>query len=77
MNLDDLEDTTYEEATHDEKHEKVKPPSVEGEENPFSGDATSSESPDIEDQLKKVGLHGDEEGIKPLDVANELEEEEK
>lgn len=77
MHSDDIEDVTYEEATHEEKHEKVKPPSVAGEENPFSGDATSAEPPDIDEELEKVGLHGDQEKVKPLDIAGELEEEEK
>ncbi len=37
----------------DSKHQAAKPPSVTGEEDPFSGDATSSESPDIDEELKK------------------------
>lgn len=57
------------------KQNPATPPSVIGEENPFSGDATSSESPDIDEELGKVGLQGDEEGIKPLDVNEELQEE--
>ena len=59
----------------DKKHEEVKPPSVVGEEDPMSGDATSSESPDIDDELSKVGLTGDNDGIKPLGVEEELNEE--
>lgn len=59
----------------DIKHQQSKPPSVIGEEDPFSGDATSSESPDIDEELGKVGLSGDEKGVKPLDVEDELEEE--
>ena len=59
----------------DVKHKQAQPPSVVGEEDPFSGDSTSSESPDIDDELQKVGLSGDNAGIKPLGVEEELEEE--
>lgn len=56
--------------------EPVAPPSVTGEEDVFSGDATTSESPDIDEELKKVGLHGDKShGPGSLDVDEELEEE--
>ncbi len=55
--------------------DKVKSPAVPGEEDPFSGDATSSESPDIDEELEKVGLTSDENGVRPLDVDEELEEE--
>lgn len=55
------------------KHNEAKSPSVLGEEDPFSGDATSSESPDIDEELEKVGLHGDEEGVKPLGVDEEVD----
>lgn len=41
-------------------------PSVLGEENPFGGDATDSESPDIDKALSDVGLSNDDGGIKPL-----------
>lgn len=74
MKFDDVDDPKKD---HDQEHEAAKPPSVEGEENPFSGDATSSESPVIDDELQKVGLHGDEDGVKELDVAKEIDEEEK
>ncbi len=57
----------------DLKHQQAKPPSVVGEEDPFSGDATSSESPDIDVELEKVGLSGDEEGIKPLGVDKDVD----
>ncbi len=53
----------------------TKSPAVAGEEDPFSGDATSSESPDIDEELQKVGLTSDEDGVRPLDVDEELEEE--
>lgn len=60
----------------DQFEEPVAPPSVTGEEDPFSGDATTSESPDIDEELKKVGLHGDKtHGPGSLDVDEELEEE--
>lgn len=44
----------------------VASPSVLGEENPFGGDATDSESPDIDKALADVGLGNDDDGIKPL-----------
>lgn len=69
-------DTTYTPADDDAKHQKAKPPSVTGEEDAFSGDMPA-EPPDIDEELEKVGLKGDdEEGIKPLGVASELQEEE-
>ena len=49
----------------DVKHQQSKPPSVTGEEDVFSGDMPA-EAADIDEELKKVGLHGDEEGIKPV-----------
>ncbi|KKP93632.1 MAG: hypothetical protein UR98_C0003G0002 [Parcubacteria group bacterium GW2011_GWA1_36_12] len=68
--------TNYDDQdSNSEEGDPKKPPSVAGEEDPFSGDATSSESPDIDEELEKVGLHGDEEGVKPLSIGNELEEE--
>lgn len=48
----------------DTKHQQSKPPSVTGEEN-ISGDMPV-EPADIDEELKKVGLEGDEKGIKPL-----------
>lgn len=41
-------------------------PSVLGEENPFGGDATDSESPDIDSALAAVGRSNDDDGVKPL-----------
>ncbi|OGD91103.1 hypothetical protein A3D81_02250 [Candidatus Curtissbacteria bacterium RIFCSPHIGHO2_02_FULL_40_17] len=59
------------------KHQQAKPPSVTGEEDVFSGDATTSESPNIDEELEKVGLTGDDgEDIQPLDIASKLKEEE-
>ncbi len=56
--------------------EPIAPPSVTGEEDVFSGDATTSESPDIDEELEKVGLRGDEDhGPSSLDVDEELNEE--
>lgn len=72
----DQNDTTYTPTDDDAKHQQAKSPSVKGEEDVFSGDTTTSESPDIDSELEKVGLHGDEEGIKPLDLKDELQEEE-
>ena len=62
----------YDDQDSNEEEDPKKPPSVAGEEDPFSGDATSSESPDIDEELEKVGLHGDEEGVKELDVDEKL-----
>lgn len=63
-------------ASDDKKHQQAKPPSVTGEEDAFSGDM-ATEPPDIDEELSKVGLSGDEAGIKPLDVTDELDEDEK
>lgn len=67
------------EDTGPDEHQFAEPiaaPSVTGEEDVFSGDATTSESPDIDEELKKVGLHGDEtHGPGSLNVGEELEEE--
>lgn len=73
------DDTVVDDQSDDDfKHQHAKPPSVAGEEDVFSGDATSSESPDIDEELEKVGLSGDsDKGIKPLAVISELKEEEK
>lgn len=62
----------------DLKHQQAKPPSVTGEEDVCSGDATTSESPDIDEELKKVGLtHDDNESPPPpLSVASKLQDEE-
>lgn len=73
-NQDDQQN--FDETNDDSKHEAAKSPSVLGEEDPFSGDATSSESPDIDAELAKVGLQGDDDGIKPLDVSEDLDDEE-
>lgn len=41
-------------------------PAVLGEENVFSGDAPEGEPADIDDELAKVGLSNDADGVKPL-----------
>jgi hypothetical protein len=41
-------------------------PSVLGEENVFSGDAPEGEPADIDDELAKLGLENDSEGVRPL-----------
>lgn len=76
MNNDQNNQPDFDEKNDDAKHQASKPPSVLGEENPFSGDATNSESPDIDDQLEEVGLKGDKDGIKPLGLTEELQDEE-
>lgn len=62
----------------DVKHQQSKPPSVTGEENAFSGDATTSESPDIDKELEKVGLSGDNPNASPdpLGVDREIDQDE-
>ena len=58
----------------DLKHQQSKPPSVTGEEDTMSGDMPQ-EAADIDEELGKVGLSGDSESVKPLDLADELEKE--
>lgn len=41
-------------------------PAVVGEGDVFSGDATSGEPADIDEELAKVGLENDADGVKPL-----------
>ena len=68
----DQNDTTYHPADDDQKHQATKPPSVVGEED-ISGDMPQ-EPADIDEELEKVGLKGDdEEGPKPLGVNEDLE----
>ena len=59
---------------HDLAHQQSKPPSVTGEEDTMSGDMPQ-EAADIDEELGKVGLSGDSESVKPLDLADELEKE--
>lgn len=70
-----LPDTVWEDED-ETKHKKSESPAVLDSEDAFSG-STPGESPDIDEELEKVGLHGDEEGIKPLGVNEELQDEEK
>ena len=66
------DDSAYTPTDDDLKHQQSKPPSVVGEED-ISGDMPV-ESPDIDEELQKVGLKGDdEEGPKPLGVNEDLE----
>ncbi|MBI3341535.1 hypothetical protein HY024_00260 [Candidatus Curtissbacteria bacterium] len=54
--------------------DKAKSPSVLGEEDPYSGDASDSVAVDIDEELAKVGLTGDKsEEVKPLGVDEELD----
>lgn len=46
--------------------EPMASPSVMGEENVFSGDASEGEPADIDDELAKLGLDNDADGVKPL-----------
>lgn len=73
--MTDTNDNIFRLVVDDDDIKGTKTPAVADEEDVFSGDATSSESPDIDDELEKVGLKGDENGIRPLDVDQELEEE--
>jgi hypothetical protein len=71
----DANDNIYRLIDNDDDTKDTQSPAVADEEDVFSGDATSSESPDIDKELEKVGLKGDENGIRSLDVDKELEEE--
>lgn len=54
--------------------EKSKSPAMIGDADPFSGDATDSVAVDIDEELKKVGLHGDpNDAPESLDVQDELD----
>ena len=57
----------------DVKHQQAKSPAVAGEEDAFSGDM-SVESPDIDEELEKLGLRGDVNGVRPLGVDEEIQE---
>ncbi|MBI2327427.1 hypothetical protein HYU92_03825 [Candidatus Curtissbacteria bacterium] len=59
----------------DLKHKKSQSPAVLDSEDAFSG-SMPEESPDIDEEMEKVGLHGDEEGVKPLGVKEKLQDEE-
>ncbi len=67
----DQDDTTSPPTDDDLKHQISKPPSVVGEED-ISGDMPS-EPHDIDEELGKVGLTGDDEGIKPLGGHDDLD----
>lgn len=56
---------TESKTDEDQFEEPVAAPSVTGGEDPYS-DATDSEPVDIDDQLGKLGLDNDEDGVKPL-----------
>lgn len=71
----DADDHIYRLVDDDDDIKGTQTPAVADEEDVFSGDATSSESPDIDEELEKVGLKGDENGVRPLDVNEELEDE--
>ena len=72
----DNDDHVYRLVSDDDDHNKPnQSPAVLDEEDVFSGDATSSESPDIDEELEKVGLKGDDDGVRTLDIDEELEEE--
>lgn len=68
------QDNSLDEVDPDDlKHQQAKPPSVLGEED-VSG--TAPEEPmNIDEELQKFGLHGDDKGIKPLGVKSELDQE--
>jgi len=66
------DDSAYTPTDDDLKHQQSKPPSVVGEED-ISGDMPQ-EPADIDEELEKVGLKGDDEkGPKPLGVNEDLE----
>ena len=73
--MTDTNDNVFRLVDDDDDQKVTQTPAIADEEDVFSGDATSSESPDIDEELEKVGLKGDENGIRPLDIDEELEEE--
>ena len=66
MSSDD--DLVLDAQDDNDNNKTPKPPSVAGEENVFSGDMAGAEPADIDAELEKVGLRGDEEGVKPLGI---------
>lgn len=58
---------------HDRTREETKSPSIVGKEDVLSQDVASSEPADIDEELDKVGLRGDEEGVKPLRIDEDLD----
>ena len=66
--MSDDDNQAFNPQDDDAKHQAAKPPSVTGEEDVFSGDMPGAEPADIDAELEKVGLHGDEEGVKPLGI---------
>ena len=73
--MTDTNDNIYRLINDDDDIKGTKTPAIADEEDVFSGDATSSESPDIDEELEKVGLKGDEDGVRTLDIDEELKEE--
>lgn len=73
--MTDTDDNIYRVINDDNDTKGTQTPAIADEEDVFSGDATSSESPDIDEELGKVGLKGDEDGVKTLDIDEELKEE--
>ncbi len=71
----DTDDNVYRLIDDDDDVKGTQTPAIADEEDVFSGDATSSESPDIDEELEKVGLKGDQHGVRSLDIDEELEEE--
>jgi len=58
----------------DVRHQAAKPPSVTGEEDAMSGDMPA-ESPEIDEELEKVGKKIDPEHPEPLNLQEDLAEE--
>jgi len=61
-------------SDNDDDLNKIKPDPTKSPS--IASDDAVVEPVDIDSALEKVGLHGDEEGVKPLDLEDELEEEE-
>jgi hypothetical protein len=70
QHIDTVKDTPEEE--HQFEGEDASP-NVKGEENVFSGDTPEGIPADIDAELEKVGLAGDSNGVKPLDVGDDID----
>ena len=68
MTFDDNVDPTsdLEDVNGDPIAQDAKSPAIQGEADPFSGDASDSSAVDIDEELKRAGLSNDDDGVKPL-----------
>jgi len=74
MQNDDKNQYDFPDENKDPIAEDAKSPAVKDDSDPFSGDASDSVAVDIDEELKKVGLHGDPNGApESLDVGDEID----